>query len=161
MTYVVDTNTTFDYGTFWLDDIAKMDALDPGNISTWSGDLSAFRERGGKLVSYHGRADPVGLHLLSVDSENLFNFYDSSSSRPVTQRSYTISLHGHWENQFSTTSIGFSSFQVWATAAVELALSSSAKATTRQPRLLGKSQISSLIWSVGLKMALRQIRLLQ
>ena len=63
MRFVVANDTNYDYSTFWLDSIAQIDALDPGNISTFSGDLSAFRERGGKLISYHGRADPVSSYL--------------------------------------------------------------------------------------------------
>jgi hypothetical protein len=35
--------------------------LNPGNIATWNGDLSAFRDRGGKILTYHGRSDPVCL----------------------------------------------------------------------------------------------------
>ena len=59
MRYVVANDVNYDYSQFWIDDIYAMDALDPGSISTFDGDLSAFRERGGKLISYHGRADPV------------------------------------------------------------------------------------------------------
>ena len=58
MKYVVDT-PDFDYSTFSLKDIGRMETLDPGNISTFNGDLTAFRDRGGKIISYHGRADPV------------------------------------------------------------------------------------------------------
>jgi hypothetical protein len=36
-----------------------MDTINPGGIATWNGDLSAFRDRGGKLVVWHGRRDPV------------------------------------------------------------------------------------------------------
>lgn len=49
----------FNYSTFSLSDVERMEALDPGNISTFRGDLTAFRDKGGKILSYHGRADAV------------------------------------------------------------------------------------------------------
>ncbi|KAL5505046.1 hypothetical protein ACEPAH_7709 [Sanghuangporus vaninii] len=70
MRYVVANDVNFDYSQFWIDDIYEMDALDPGNISTWNGDLSAFRERGGKLITYHGRADSL---ISAVNSKRLYD----------------------------------------------------------------------------------------
>ncbi|KAL5532409.1 hypothetical protein ACEPAF_5979 [Sanghuangporus sanghuang] len=70
MRYVVANDVNYDYSQFWIDDIYEMDALDPGNISTWNGDLSAFRERGGKLISYHGRADPL---ISALNSKRLYD----------------------------------------------------------------------------------------
>lgn len=40
-----------------------------GNVSTWNGDLSAFRDAGGKLMMYHGMADP------NVAGENSQRYY--------------------------------------------------------------------------------------
>lgn len=42
-------------------DYAYADSLDAehGYISTYQGDLSAFRKRGGKVITYHGLADPI------------------------------------------------------------------------------------------------------
>lgn len=61
MKYVVTHDPNYDYSQFGLADISRMQALDPGNISTFDGDLSAFRARGGKLITYHGRSDDVRL----------------------------------------------------------------------------------------------------
>lgn len=51
----------WDPTTFNALDIAYADSLDAKNgfVSSYSGDLSAFRDRGGRLISYHGGADGV------------------------------------------------------------------------------------------------------
>jgi hypothetical protein len=43
-----------------------MDTINPGGIATWNGDLSAFRDRGGNLVVWHGRRDPVSFSLFAL-----------------------------------------------------------------------------------------------
>ena len=58
MKYVVK-NETYDFSKFGFDDVLRMKKADPGGISTFTGNLTAFRERGGKLISYHGRMDDV------------------------------------------------------------------------------------------------------
>jgi hypothetical protein len=40
-------------------DMEFAQVVNPAGISTWDGDFSAFRERGGKIISYHGRSDAV------------------------------------------------------------------------------------------------------
>lgn len=40
-------------------DWAFADAVNPGDIRTWSGDLSAARDRGAKILTYHGLQDPI------------------------------------------------------------------------------------------------------
>ncbi|KAJ8092145.1 hypothetical protein PM082_023969 [Marasmius tenuissimus] len=56
--YVVyDRNTSFDPTTLTLADYEHGIALDPSNISTFKGDLTSFKARGGKLLTFHGQAD--------------------------------------------------------------------------------------------------------
>ena len=69
MKYVVD-GPDFNYSAFSLKDIDRMEALNPGNISTFDGDLSAFRANGGKIISYHGLADAVSLHNLKAGASS-------------------------------------------------------------------------------------------
>lgn len=42
----------------------------PFNIETWNGDLSAFKNKGGKVLHYHGQADSI------ITSENSPRYYD-------------------------------------------------------------------------------------
>ncbi len=66
MKYVVANDPSYNFSQFGLADVARIRALDPGSISTFDGDFSAFRARGGKILSYHGRADDVSLAFLLV-----------------------------------------------------------------------------------------------
>lgn len=59
MKYVVYGDPNYDYRNIDLKAIAKAQAQDPGNVSTYTGDLSAFRDNGGKLITYHGLADSL------------------------------------------------------------------------------------------------------
>jgi hypothetical protein len=51
--------TTHDFTNFSMKDVELMNKVNPGGISTYNGDLSAFRKRGGKFLTFHGRRDPV------------------------------------------------------------------------------------------------------
>jgi feruloyl esterase len=51
--------TEHDFSKFGLKAVAFWDSINPGGIATFDGDLSAFRNRGGKFLTYHGRRDPV------------------------------------------------------------------------------------------------------
>ena len=62
MTYVVFKDQSFNFSTFSIDDIYKSQKQDPGQISTFSGDFSAFKARGGKFITYHGRRDNVSYY---------------------------------------------------------------------------------------------------
>ncbi|KAF7300583.1 Carboxylic ester hydrolase [Mycena chlorophos] len=68
--YVVLNDTDFDVREFGAEHLRLMDAMDNGGISTFDGDLSAFRARGGKFLTYHGRMDPL------IASGNSKNYYD-------------------------------------------------------------------------------------
>ncbi|THH04067.1 hypothetical protein EW145_g5797 [Phellinidium pouzarii] len=70
MKYSIRNDPNFNYSTFGLADIALSDEIDPGQISTSSGDFSAFRARGGKIISYHGRNDEI---ISSGNSKALYN----------------------------------------------------------------------------------------
>ena len=59
MKYAVLNDTTFDYSTFNISHILLMNDVDPGKISALRGNLSPFRARGSKIITYHGRQDDV------------------------------------------------------------------------------------------------------
>jgi feruloyl esterase len=58
------------------------EALNPGNVKTWpdTNELSAFRTRGGKLISYHGQQDH------QITSFNTARWYQHLLSDPSTTR---------------------------------------------------------------------------
>lgn len=66
--YVVWNDSDWDPST-WTPEDAQMALLqNPFNIQTFDGDISAFKNRGGKLLSYHGTADPI----ISSDDTKLY-----------------------------------------------------------------------------------------
>lgn len=42
---------------FSVSDVEFGDSSNRGRIATWSDDLAAFKERGEKFLTYHGRSD--------------------------------------------------------------------------------------------------------
>lgn len=56
---VIFNNSDYDFNDFGVKDIEYGVRMDPGGISAFSGDMSAFKARGGKLLTYHGRRDEV------------------------------------------------------------------------------------------------------
>ena len=50
---------TIDWTKFSYDVVEFADRLDPGQSNAIDYDLSAFHEAGGKLIHYHGLADPL------------------------------------------------------------------------------------------------------
>ncbi|KAF8142905.1 tannase and feruloyl esterase [Mycena galopus ATCC 62051] len=68
--YAVLNVTEYDFSNYSVQDIAQMDAINPGGVATFDGDLSAFRAQGGRFITYHGRRDPL------VSSTNSKRVYD-------------------------------------------------------------------------------------
>lgn len=75
-TYALAANNR-DWDFYGLDlarDVAAAERWDPG-INATTPDLSAFKARGGKIVQYHGWADPF------IPTENSINYYESVVAR--------------------------------------------------------------------------------
>ncbi|KAJ7096073.1 tannase and feruloyl esterase [Mycena epipterygia] len=68
--YVVLNTSKFDFNNYGPQHGRLMDDIDAGEIATFDGDLSAFRDRGGKFLTYHGRVDPL------IPSGNSKRVYD-------------------------------------------------------------------------------------
>lgn len=56
---IFNSSQPYDYTTYSYVTVQLADALDPGNATADSFDLSSFHSRGGKLIHYHGYADPL------------------------------------------------------------------------------------------------------
>ncbi|KAK8096976.1 hypothetical protein PG999_012920 [Apiospora kogelbergensis] len=54
----VYNDTNWDYTKFTYADVLEADRVDPGDAAADHFDLSAYRARGGKIIMYHGQADP-------------------------------------------------------------------------------------------------------
>ncbi|KAI7082347.1 tannase-domain-containing protein [Hortaea werneckii] len=82
--YGVYNNSDFNITGLNEEDWDYADSLDEfhGNVSSYSGDLSAFRSAGGKMIIYHGMADPMvsgnnaQRYYLKVQSEMGLSSYE-------------------------------------------------------------------------------------
>ena len=68
--YAVYNNQNWDPATYTLADAEFAANVNPGTIRTWPSSLSAFQERGGKVVMFHGGQDN------QITSFNSPRFYD-------------------------------------------------------------------------------------
>ncbi|KAJ6492482.1 tannase and feruloyl esterase [Mycena vitilis] len=106
--YTVLNVTEHDFTNFSLHDIELVDQVNPGGAATFDGDLSQFRARGGKFISYHGRRDPL---ISSTNSKRVYDLISSSLSAPSPEmdafyRLFLIPGMGHCVGGLGPTSFG-------------------------------------------------------
>ncbi|EIM87541.1 tannase and feruloyl esterase [Stereum hirsutum FP-91666 SS1] len=82
-----DTNYSFD--KFGIQDIEFADTINPGGIAAFSGNFSAFRQRGGKIVTFHGREDGL---IASGNSKRFYDLATSTLSLPNLDDFYRLFL---------------------------------------------------------------------
>lgn len=71
--YVLHQDPAWDPRSIGQDDYALSASLDPYGTQTWRGGLSAARDRGVKILHYHGLRDPL------ITSENSGRYYEHVS----------------------------------------------------------------------------------
>ncbi|KAJ7031945.1 tannase and feruloyl esterase [Mycena alexandri] len=70
--------------------IALFDAINPGGMARFDGDMSAFRERGGgEFITDHGRRDPL---ISSTHSKRVYDLISHTLSLPPAQMDYFYRL---------------------------------------------------------------------
>ncbi|KAJ7742352.1 tannase and feruloyl esterase [Mycena maculata] len=98
--------TEHDFSHFGLKAVDFWDSINPGGIATFDGDLSAFRNRGGKLLTYHGRRDPL---ISSTNSKRVYDLISHTLSLPLLDDFYRLFLipgMGHCSGGLGPTSFG-------------------------------------------------------
>ncbi|KAI8716316.1 Carboxylic ester hydrolase [Fusarium sp. LHS14.1] len=73
MRYVVLENPSWDPWTFNVNDWVQLSGRDDYGVKTWNGDLSRVRDRGAKIIHFHGLQDPL------ISSDNSARYYDHVS----------------------------------------------------------------------------------
>ena len=73
--YLAHRDPNWDWKTFNIDTDPALAKKNGGFIDAVATDMSAFRDRGGKLLLYHGWADPA------IQPENTVNYYNSVVAR--------------------------------------------------------------------------------
>lgn len=76
--YVVYNDPSWNASTFGFDDVRAAARLNPGNIRTYPTSLQGFKQRGGKLLTYHGQQDN------QITSFNTARWYDDLKGRKNT-----------------------------------------------------------------------------
>ncbi|KAI1335067.1 tannase and feruloyl esterase [Xylariaceae sp. FL0016] len=71
--YVITQNPNLNTSIISPELMAQAWNMNPANINVWSGDLTAFADRGAKLLTYHGQQDPI------ISSEISNRYYDHAS----------------------------------------------------------------------------------
>ncbi|KAJ7137062.1 tannase and feruloyl esterase [Mycena epipterygia] len=95
-----------DFSNFGLADIELMNEINPGGIATFNGDLSTFRNRGRKFLSYHGSRDPL---LPATNSKRVYDLIAHTLSLPLLDDFYRLFLipgMGHCGNGLGANAFG-------------------------------------------------------
>ncbi|KAM0421391.1 hypothetical protein ACHAPT_010745 [Fusarium lateritium] len=71
--YAIFNDSDWDPLSLQPEDYVVSSTLNHFNIETWEGDLSAFRDRGGKVLHYHGLVDGI------ISSDNSPRYYEHVS----------------------------------------------------------------------------------
>jgi feruloyl esterase len=77
--YAIYNNPNWQAANLSVQDMAYAHAKNPSNIETWNGDLSAFKNRGGKVLHYHGLADSI---ITSENSPRWYNYVSNTMALP-------------------------------------------------------------------------------
>ena len=77
--YAIYNNPNWSAFSLNVQDYSYAHAKNPSNIETWNGDLSAFKNKGGKVLHYHGLADPI---ITSENSPRWYNYVSNTMALP-------------------------------------------------------------------------------
>lgn len=97
MRYAIYRDSSWNPTSQSLQDVVYLDQTDIFGVSTWSGDLSAFRAHGGKLITTHGMMDGL---ISSDNSARYYNHLSNTMGLPPQDldnfyRYFRISGQGH------------------------------------------------------------------
>jgi feruloyl esterase len=106
--YAILNDSTWDPATLNSTYAAQAADLNPFNAETWEGDLSAYRNKGGKLLHYHGQADPI---ISSANSPRYYEHVVTTMGAPPAElddfyRFFRISGMGHCSGGVGAWQIG-------------------------------------------------------
>ncbi|KAF7336911.1 Carboxylic ester hydrolase [Mycena venus] len=87
--YAVLNVTEFDFSEYGPKEGRLMDEVNPGGIATFEGDMSAFRDRGGKFLTYHGRVDSI---IPSGNSKRVYDLVAHTLGMPSLDEFYRLFL---------------------------------------------------------------------
>ncbi|KIW15782.1 hypothetical protein PV08_05832 [Exophiala spinifera] len=106
--YAVYNDPNYDIDHLTPKDWAYAERLNAGETNTFDGDLSPFQSKGGKLLTYHGQADPI---ISSANSPTYYDLVSRTMDLPSTAlddfyRFFRVSGMGHCSGGPGATFIG-------------------------------------------------------
>ncbi|KAJ5773093.1 hypothetical protein N7457_007989 [Penicillium paradoxum] len=106
--YVVYNDLSWSGESFTIQDAAVALAQNPYNIQTWEGDISSFKNAGGKVLHYHGLQDPK---ISSEISKMYYSHVSNTMKLPPSKldefyRFFQISGMGHCGDGDGANGIG-------------------------------------------------------
>lgn len=106
--YAIYHNTTWDPATLGSQDYVASASRDFGNIMTFNGDLSAVRDRGTKILHYHGLQDQI---ITSSNSARYYKHVMQTMNQTSAQlddfyRYFRVSGMGHCSGGTGASAIG-------------------------------------------------------
>ncbi|KAG6908599.1 hypothetical protein DXG01_004002 [Tephrocybe rancida] len=87
--YTIINDSSYDFSNFTTKDILLADRINPGDISTFNGDLSEFKASGGKFLTYHGRRDEI---IPSGNSKRVYDLISKTLGMPSLDSFYRLFL---------------------------------------------------------------------
>ncbi|KAF4425156.1 tannase and feruloyl esterase [Fusarium acutatum] len=108
MRYVVENDPSWDPWTFTANDWLALSGKDDFGVSTWNGNLTRARDRGTKILHYHGLQDPL---ITSDNSARYYNYVSRTMGLTVKEmdgfyRYFRISGLGHCRGGTGANRIG-------------------------------------------------------
>ncbi|KAJ6500252.1 tannase and feruloyl esterase-domain-containing protein [Mycena vulgaris] len=100
-----------DWERYTILNTALFDKINPGGIATYDGDMSAFRNRGGKFLTYHGQRDPL---ISSTNSKRVYDLISHTLALPSLDDFYRLFLipgMGHCSGALVAPSFGQGTFR--------------------------------------------------
>ncbi|KAJ7624364.1 tannase and feruloyl esterase [Roridomyces roridus] len=104
--FTILNDSTATLANLSIQDVPFWDSINPGGIATFNGDLSAFLNRGGKFLTYHGRRDPI---ISSTNSKRVYDLISHTLSLPTLDSFYRLFLipgMGHCSGGIGAPSFG-------------------------------------------------------
>ncbi|KAJ6490290.1 tannase and feruloyl esterase [Mycena vitilis] len=89
LSYAVLNGTDYDFSKYGPAEGRLMGQVNPAGIATFDGDMSAFRDRGGKFLAYHGRMDP---QIPSGNSKRVYDLVARTLGMPTLDAFYRLFL---------------------------------------------------------------------
>ncbi|KAM0288303.1 hypothetical protein ACHAO9_007207 [Fusarium lateritium] len=108
MRYVVKSDPSWDPWTFTADDWTELSGKDDYGVATWNANLTGARDRGTKILHYHGLQDPL---ITSDNSARYYNYVSrtmglASKEMDTFYRYFRISGLGHCRGGTGANMIG-------------------------------------------------------